>query len=64
MATAARTNIDLLGWFDESERAQCGSCQQRTAVGLPGADTTFCLDCGAVWLHGERLDLDRRIPLE
>jgi NMD protein affecting ribosome stability and mRNA decay len=63
MATAARANIDLLAWFDESERAMCGSCREQTAVGLPGAETIFCLGCGAVWLRGERLDVNRRIPV-
>lgn len=64
MVTAASTNIDLLAWFSDSERAECLSCRQRAAVGLPGTETVFCLGCGAVWLHGERLDVNLRIAVD
>jgi hypothetical protein len=56
------TNRDLLAWFTEDERALCLACGENACVGLPQAPSIFCLACGAVWLGGERLDADRRIP--
>jgi hypothetical protein len=54
-------NTDLLAWFTEEERQMCGACGQRARVTVDGALTSFCLSCGAVWLEGERIDVDRRI---
>src|SRR5581483_4333166 len=51
----ASTNLDLLGWFDEGERA---------CVSLPEAKAAFCLACGAVHIDGVRIDVDRRIALD
>lgn len=60
----AWSNIDFLAWFSDDERRNCASCGKRTAVGFPEADSVFCLSCGAVWLHGDRVDVDLRIPVE
>ncbi|HZR95870.1 MAG TPA: hypothetical protein VFA56_09255 [Gaiellaceae bacterium] len=60
----ASTNLDLLGWFDEDERAQCGTCGERACVSLPEAKAAFCLACGAVHIDGVRIDVDRRIALD
>jgi hypothetical protein len=57
------SNIDFLRWFDEGEREECGSCGERAAVGFPEVDAVFCLACASVWLQGQRLDVDRRIPV-
>lgn len=60
---AVVTNLDLLEWFDESERAFCRACGHQTAVQLPEARATFCLGCGAVSVDGVRLDTNGRFDL-
>jgi hypothetical protein len=57
------TNLDMLAWFDEHERAECGACGARACVSLPDAEASFCLACGAITLDGIRLDGDRRLPI-
>ena len=51
-------NSDLLGWFSEDETVECSACGERACVTLPNAASSFCLHCSAVWLQGERLDVD------
>ena len=60
----ARSNVDLLGWFTAEERHQCANCHATALVSVPEALASFCLACGAVWLEGERLDLNGHIPTE
>ena len=55
-------NVDLLTWFSEEERHVCGSCGERSAVGLPEAVASFCLHCGAVAIDGVRIDAEGRVP--
>ena len=57
------SNTDLLAWFGEHERKVCDSCGEKTCVSLPGALASFCLGCDAVTLDGERLDVDRHLPV-
>jgi len=54
-------NTDLLHWFDEDETSQCPACRARACVTAPKALAAFCLHCGAVWIDGERLDVDGKI---
>ena len=54
-------NLDMLAWFNESERGPCAACGEQTCVGLDGDAARICLACGAVWLRGERIDRERRI---
>jgi hypothetical protein len=61
--STARTNADFLAWFAEEERQTCTACNERSRVTVPEAVASFCLACGAVWLDGVRIDVDRR-PLE
>jgi hypothetical protein len=58
-----QTNVDMLAWFSEEERASCPYCGQRTSVGHPDAHATFCLNCGAVAIDGERVDVDGRLDV-
>jgi hypothetical protein len=53
----------MLAWFEEDERSQCASCHEKACVTLPHAHASFCLACGAISLNGERIDVDRRIPI-
>lgn len=55
------TNRDLLDWFSDDERDVCSSCRERARVSLPDVPAHFCLACGAVWIAGMRLDVDREI---
>lgn len=55
------TNRDLLDWFSEDEREQCGYCGERARVSLAEVPTTFCLACGAVTSGGIRLDVERQL---
>jgi hypothetical protein len=52
--------IDLLAWFNEAERVECGSCGQNACVMLPEAQASFCLGCGAIHVDGQRIDIARR----
>jgi hypothetical protein len=61
---ATWSNIDFLDWFGDDERRDCESCGERTAVGFAGVDAVFCLGCGAVWMKGDRLDVDLRLPVQ
>lgn len=53
---------DMLAWFTDEERNECGSCGERACVSLPGALASFCLACGAVTVDGVRIDTDRKLP--
>ena len=53
---------DMLGWFTEEERNECGSCGEHACVSLEGALASFCLACGAVTVDGVRIDVDRKLP--
>ncbi len=55
VARTPPTNVDLLSWFGEDERAVCDACGERSCVTLAGADARFCLACGAVTVDGARL---------
>jgi hypothetical protein len=57
------SNVDLLEWFAEHERALCADCGDRTCVTLPAARASFCLSCGAVSIDGLRIDVDRRLDV-
>jgi hypothetical protein len=59
----APSNLDLLDWFSEDERAVCGSCGESACVSLPEADSHFCFACGAVTVAGERIDICGAIPV-
>jgi hypothetical protein len=59
----AHSNVDLLAWFSEDERSECGSCGERACVGLPDVVASFCLACGAVTIDGFRIDADLRIAI-
>jgi hypothetical protein len=50
------TNLDMLEWFAESERQDCGACGGRAAVTLADTPASFCLACGAITLDGVRVD--------
>ena len=63
MGMRTPSNADMLAWFREEERHVCGACHEKSCVTLPGVLASFCLSCGAVTLDGERLDVDRRLPL-
>jgi len=54
-------NTDLLRWFSDDETSVCSACGERACVTLPDVVATFCLHCGAIWLRGERLDVDGTI---
>jgi hypothetical protein len=56
-------NVDFLAWFSEEERQPCESCGERSAVSVPEAVASFCLNCGAVTIGGLRLDVDRHLPI-
>jgi hypothetical protein len=57
------SNEDLLAWFGEDERNVCGSCGEKACVSLPDATASFCLACDAITIDGQRIDIDRRIPI-
>jgi hypothetical protein len=57
-------NRDMLAWFSEDERELCLACGERACVGLPRAVAIFCLGCAAIWIGGERLDRNGRIPVD
>jgi hypothetical protein len=59
----ATSNVDLLASFSDDERAVCGSCKEKACVSFPEAYTSFCLACGAITLHGVRIDVGRRFTL-
>ncbi len=61
VAQVPPTNLDLLKWFMDEERAVCGSCSQRACVTVPEAKASFCLGCGAIHIDGERIDVEGRI---
>ncbi|HEX3226038.1 MAG TPA: hypothetical protein VHQ89_08065 [Gaiellaceae bacterium] len=43
---AADPNLDLLEWFDESEREDCLACGERAVVGVSDAPLfRVCLGC-------------------
>jgi hypothetical protein len=53
---AADPNLDLLEWFDESEREDCLACGERAVVGVSDAPLfRVCLGCAAIWVNGERI---------
>lgn len=56
-------NLDMLAWFGEEERHVCGACGERACVSLPGALGSFCFACTAVTVDGQRIDVERRLPL-
>ena len=49
-------NVDFLRGFADHERDVCEACGGHAAVSFPEVESRFCLACGAVWLHGRRLD--------
>jgi NMD protein affecting ribosome stability and mRNA decay len=61
--TDAVSNVDFLAWFSDDERGVCGSCKEKACVTLPEAEASFCLACGAITLHGVRIDVDRRLTV-
>jgi hypothetical protein len=61
-AEAGPSNVDMLAWFSEGERQVCGSCGEKTCVGLPDVFASFCLACGAVWADGVRIDASPASP--
>ena len=56
-------NQDMLAWFREDERELCPACGERACIGLTEVLATFCLGCAAIWVGGERLDRNGRIPI-
>ena len=58
------SNADMLDWFPEDERGECGSCGERSCVSLPRVVASFCLNCGAITLDGRRIDHGGRVELE
>lgn len=56
------SNEDMLAWFSEDERDQCGSCGEKACVSVPHALASFCLACGAITLKGVRIDMNDRLP--
>lgn len=60
-AESSLPNLDLLEWFDETEREQCPACYERAMVGLEEApEFRVCLGCAAVFVGNERVDKERR----
>ena len=56
------TNLDLLAWFDQTEREHCPACGKRAVVGVEDAPLfRVCLGCSAVWVQGKRIDERRRL---
>jgi hypothetical protein len=58
------TNRDLLAWFSEDERSECGECGEKACVSLPDVLARFCLLCGAITVDGVRIDVGGRAPAE
>jgi len=48
---------DLLAWFSEDERVECANCSERACVRGPDASACVCMACGAVSVHGVRIDI-------
>src|SRR5690349_15314919 len=63
-SSTSRTNADFLAWFAEDERHPCTACGDRSRETVPDAFASFCLGCGAVWIDGERIDVDSRVAAE
>jgi hypothetical protein len=59
----APSNADMLAWFAEDERDDCGSCGQRSCVTVAGAVASFCLACGAVTIDDIRIDANLRVAV-
>jgi hypothetical protein len=55
------SNLDVLTWFGDDERAECPACNERARATHEKTAGSFCLACGAVWHDGRRLGIE---PLE